>query len=254
MLLIVEDPDQRATRTQAQDEGVYGRMVEFGNALKSEGVPLGVESLAGHSQAARVKVRGGKAQVLDGRFAEAKEMIGGFFLLDVDSRDQAVAIAARCPASEMGHGGGPGTGPLFHVRRPPAVSISGSLLRRMDEATQGAAMRFMIIVKATPDTEAEEPGIISLQARKRSRTGRTDREDPLSFPDSLFAEWRVADRAASAMEAANARTALDALAGIGPPVSAAQRFKTVALRAVADDLFRIALALMKARAEMNLKS
>jgi hypothetical protein len=97
MLLIVEDPAQRATRSEAEGQAVYGQMVDFGNALKSEGVLLGVESLV--AQAARVKVRGGKAQVLDGPFAEAKEMIGGFFLLDCDSREEAIAIAARCPAS-----------------------------------------------------------------------------------------------------------------------------------------------------------
>jgi hypothetical protein len=97
MLLIVEDPAQRATRSEAEGQAVYGQMVDFGNALKSEGVLLGVESLV--SQAARVTVRGGKAQVLDGPFAEAKEMIGGFFLLDCDSREEAIAIAARCPAS-----------------------------------------------------------------------------------------------------------------------------------------------------------
>ena len=98
MLLIVEDPAQRGTRSEAEGQAVYGRMVDFGNELKSEGVLLGVESLV--SKASRVKVRGGKAQVLDGPFAEAKEMIGGFFLLDCDSREQAVAIAKRCPASE----------------------------------------------------------------------------------------------------------------------------------------------------------
>jgi hypothetical protein len=98
MLLIVEDPAQRATRTEAEGQAVYGRMVDFATQLKSEGVLRGVESLV--SQAARVKVRAGKAQVLDGPFAEAKEMIGGFFLLDCDSREQALAIAARCPASE----------------------------------------------------------------------------------------------------------------------------------------------------------
>lgn len=76
----------------------------------------------------------------------------------------------------------------------------------------------------------------------------------MSFPDNLFAEWRVADRAASAMEVNNARTALDALAGIGPAVSAGQRFKAVAVRAVADDLFQIAMAMMKARAESNSKA
>jgi len=100
MLLIVEDPAQRATRTEAEGQAVYGRMVDFSKALKSEGVLLGVESLTSQSQAARVAVRGGKAQVLDGPFAEAKEMIGSFFLVDCATREQAVAIAARCPASE----------------------------------------------------------------------------------------------------------------------------------------------------------
>ena len=100
MLLIVEDPAQRATRTEAQGQAVYQRMVDFGQALRAEGVLAGVESLTSHSQASRVRVRAGKAQVLDGPFAEAKEMIGGFFLLTCDTQEQAVAIAARCPASE----------------------------------------------------------------------------------------------------------------------------------------------------------
>jgi hypothetical protein len=113
MLLIVEDPAQRATRSPAEGQAVYQRMVDFGNALKSEGVLLGVESLISHDQASRVRVRGGKAQVLDGPFAEAKEMIGGFFLLDCDSSEQAIAIAARCPASEWATVEVRGLGPCF---------------------------------------------------------------------------------------------------------------------------------------------
>jgi hypothetical protein len=100
MLLIVEEPAQRATRSSAEGEAVYQRMVDFGQALQTEGVLVAVESLTSQAQAARVRVRNGKAQVVDGPFAEAKEMIGGFFLLNVASREQAVAIAARCPASE----------------------------------------------------------------------------------------------------------------------------------------------------------
>jgi hypothetical protein len=48
----------------------------------------------------RVQRRGGQAALIDGPFAEAKEMIGGFFLLDVATRDEAVAIANECPAAE----------------------------------------------------------------------------------------------------------------------------------------------------------
>ena len=67
MLLIVEDPARRATRSETRGQAVYARMVGFGNELKSQDVLLGVESLTSHSQAARVKVRGGKARCWTGR-------------------------------------------------------------------------------------------------------------------------------------------------------------------------------------------
>ena len=100
MLLILEDPAQRGTRTRAEGEAVFQRMVDFGAELKRQDKLLAVESLASLDQGARVQVRGGKAQVLDGPFAEAKEMVGGFFLLDVGTREEALAIARACPAAE----------------------------------------------------------------------------------------------------------------------------------------------------------
>ena len=100
MLLILEEPAQRGTRTQAEGEAVYQQMVDFASQLKKKDKLLAVESLASQRDARRVQVRAGKAQVLDGPFAEAKEMVGGFFLLDVASREEAVAIAGECPAAE----------------------------------------------------------------------------------------------------------------------------------------------------------
>jgi len=100
MLLIMEDPAQRDTRTRAEGEEVFQRMVDFSEVLKREDKLIAVESLASQKQAARVQVRGGKSQVLDGPFAEAKEMIGGFFLLKCHTREEALAIAQRCPAAE----------------------------------------------------------------------------------------------------------------------------------------------------------
>lgn len=101
MLLIVEPAGQRATRTEAQGREVYARMQRFGESLKARGKLLAVESLASQSSAVRVsKAGGGKAQVLDGPFAEAKEMVGGFYLLNCASMDEAVAIAHECPAAE----------------------------------------------------------------------------------------------------------------------------------------------------------
>lgn len=99
MLLIIEPPHQRSTRTEAEGQAVYDRMVKFSEALQARGVLRGVESLQSHAQATRVQVREQRAQVTDGPFAEAKEMIGGYFLVDVPSRAAAVALAAECPAA-----------------------------------------------------------------------------------------------------------------------------------------------------------
>lgn len=100
MLLILEEPAQRGTRTPPQGEAVYQRMVDFAASLKKKDQLLAVESLVSQQEAKRVQVRAGKPQVLDGPFAEAKEMIGGFFLLNVKTREEAVAIARECPAAE----------------------------------------------------------------------------------------------------------------------------------------------------------
>lgn len=100
MLLIHEDPAQRGTRSRAEGEAVYERMLQFGRDLRARDKLVSAESLASLDRAARVQVRGGKAQVVDGPFAEAKEMVGGFFLLNCKSREEALAIARACPAAE----------------------------------------------------------------------------------------------------------------------------------------------------------
>lgn len=100
MLLILEPAGQRSTRTEAQGREAYASMQRFGESLRSRGKLLAAESLASQAKGVRVHTGGGKAQVVDGPFAEAKEMIGGFFLLDCASMAEAVAIAQECPAAE----------------------------------------------------------------------------------------------------------------------------------------------------------
>jgi hypothetical protein len=100
MLLMIEPPEQRRTRSDAEGRAVYERMVKFGADLKERGLLLASESLKSQSDAVRLQVRGGRTQVIDGPFSEAKEMVGGFFLVDCKTRDEAVAIAATCPAAE----------------------------------------------------------------------------------------------------------------------------------------------------------
>ena len=99
LLMIIEPPGQREARGVEAGREAYDRMLAFAGELKQRGVLLGVESLVSSNQATRVEVRGGRTSMVDGPFAETKEMIGGFFLLDVGDREQALAIAAECPAA-----------------------------------------------------------------------------------------------------------------------------------------------------------
>lgn len=99
LLLISEPRGQRLTRTQAEGEAVYARMVAYGEGLSARGLLIASESLIDDRHAVRVQQRAGKLSALDGPFAEAKEMIGGFFLLSCKTREEAIAIAAECPAA-----------------------------------------------------------------------------------------------------------------------------------------------------------
>ncbi len=100
MLLIVESPDQREARTEAQGRAAYESMTQYAKGLKQQGVLLGADALSSlDGSTARVAVRGGQAHVMDGPFAEAKELIGGYFIVDCATREQAVALARDCPAA-----------------------------------------------------------------------------------------------------------------------------------------------------------
>lgn len=98
-LLIVEPSGQRQTRTEAEGRALYERMVRFSEDLKSRGLLTMTQSLKTDTQGARVRVHGDRPTVVDGPFAEAKEMIGGFFILTCESRAQAIALAEECPAA-----------------------------------------------------------------------------------------------------------------------------------------------------------
>jgi hypothetical protein len=98
MLLIVEPQGQRRSRTLQQGQDLYQRMVDYAGKLKGEGILLATNSL--REPAVRLELRGGKPRVIDGPFAEAKEFVGGFFLLDCPSREQALRYASQCPAAE----------------------------------------------------------------------------------------------------------------------------------------------------------
>ena len=99
-LLVVEPPGQRNTRSEAEGHEAYRRMVSFGEELKQRGLLTVSQSLKTGAADSRVKVRGDSVMITDGPFAEVKEVIGGFFLLTCETREQAIEIARECPAAQ----------------------------------------------------------------------------------------------------------------------------------------------------------
>lgn len=100
MLLIVEPVGQRRDRSADEGRALYDAMMAFSAGLQSRGLLRDAQSLKSDARATRVQLRDGQPTVTDGPFAEAKEMVGGFFLLNCDTREQALAIAAECPAAQ----------------------------------------------------------------------------------------------------------------------------------------------------------
>lgn len=100
MLMVLEPREQRPSRSPQEGEALYERMVEWGQQLAARELLVAGESLMSDQHGVRVAIRGGKRQLTDGPFTESKEMVGGFFLLTCQSRDEAIALAAECPAAE----------------------------------------------------------------------------------------------------------------------------------------------------------
>jgi hypothetical protein len=111
LLLILEPKGQRRQRSAAEGQAVYGRMLDYARTLKERGVLIAVESL--REDGVRLNVEAGRKRVVDGPFAESKELIGGFFLLSCDNRDEALRLAGECPAAEWATVEVRETGPCF---------------------------------------------------------------------------------------------------------------------------------------------
>jgi len=101
LLLIVEARGDRESRSEAEGRALYDEMVRFGDGLAARGQLLASRSLRPDKHGVRVKQDDGKPILRDGPFAEAKEMIGGFYLIDCAGREEAVAIATQCPAARF---------------------------------------------------------------------------------------------------------------------------------------------------------
>jgi hypothetical protein len=88
--------------TKAEQEQGMAAYMAYNEALTKAGVLKGSNRLQPTATATTVRVANGKSQVLDGPYADSKEQLGGYYLIDVPDLDAAISWAARCPAS--GHG------------------------------------------------------------------------------------------------------------------------------------------------------
>jgi hypothetical protein len=100
MLYVNENGWTNLTKAQ-QEEGVAAYSA-YTQALKKAGALVGADRLKPSSSATTVRISNGKSQVLDGPYADSKEQLGGYYLIDVADLDAALWWAARCPAASHG--------------------------------------------------------------------------------------------------------------------------------------------------------
>ncbi|MBI5130680.1 MAG: YciI family protein [Rhodopseudomonas palustris] len=98
MLMIPKGYETAAPGTMPDDAAAIAAMMKYNEALQQAGVLITCDGLHPPSMGARVSFAGGKPLVTDGPFAEVKEVLGGYWMIDVASRDEAIAWAKRCPA------------------------------------------------------------------------------------------------------------------------------------------------------------
>jgi hypothetical protein len=99
MLMIPKGYDTAKPGTMPDAKAVAA-MMKYNDSLQKAGVLLSLDGLHPPSMGARVTFAGGKPKATDGPFAEAKEVIGGFWMIQVKSKEEAVEWASRCPAAE----------------------------------------------------------------------------------------------------------------------------------------------------------
>jgi hypothetical protein len=100
MMLMIPKGYATATPGTLPDAKAVEAMMKYNEELQKAGVLLALDGLHPPSMGARVSFEGGKPRVTDGPFAEVKEVLGGYWMIQVRSREEAIEWATRCPGSE----------------------------------------------------------------------------------------------------------------------------------------------------------
>jgi hypothetical protein len=112
MNLVIPKAYEDATADFVPPAELVAKMAKYNDSLSKAGVLLGLDGLTPPAKAARVSFSGGKPHVTDGPFAEAKEMVGGYWIIQVKSREEAVEWAKRAPMLD---------GDIIEVRQIPEM-------------------------------------------------------------------------------------------------------------------------------------
>ena len=178
--------------TEEEREGCMVESMGIGDELAARGKYLGSAPLEPVATAATVRVRDGQAMVIDGPFAETTEQLGGFYILELEDLDEAIAVASRLPPAKKGT---VEIRPVFELDGlPPSRPIPGG------PAESGPGRPFMLLcyddegawreagAEALRSAMAEASGL----ARELSEAGRFVEASPL-HPSELATCVRVRD-------------------------------------------------------------
>ena len=102
LCLIYENEGAWATMTKEEGDRIMGEYFAFTDDIRKSGQYLGGEALQPTATATTVRVRKGKIATTDGPFAETKEQLGGYYLIEAKDLNEAIQVAARIPAARNG--------------------------------------------------------------------------------------------------------------------------------------------------------
>jgi hypothetical protein len=102
MLLIYLEESQWGNLTEAERQQIYGEYRKFSEEIVASGQFISGSELHPISSATSVRVRDGKPLVTDGPFAETREQLGGYYLVEAKDLDEAIGLAARIPSAKSG--------------------------------------------------------------------------------------------------------------------------------------------------------
>jgi hypothetical protein len=103
LLLIHDDEAHWGDLPEETRNAMYGEYMKYTEELQSRGILVGANQLQPSSTATVVHVEDGKTLTTDGPFAETKEVLGGYYLIEVDTLDEALEWAAKIPSARFGH-------------------------------------------------------------------------------------------------------------------------------------------------------